>query len=313
VFDPASARRAVERGKLAVLIGAETSNLFGCSELLGQPLCDRDDIDRGIARMHAIGVRTAFISHWVDNALAGAALEGGDKGIFIGAMQVEQTGAPFATGPCPDPSQGEEVIPGAGRVCNTRGLTDLGEYAVRRMLDAHMLIEADHMSEWGRERLLKLAEERRYPLVSSHTNTGGLWTAKELRRLYAVGGFATARLDRAPGLTGTILSFRPYGPLGVGLGSDTGGFNSLPGPAADASTNPLAYPFQAYRGHVTFAQQRSGTRTFDLNRDGMAHYGLLPDLLADVARRPDGRVALGVLFHSAEAYLQMWERAYSSS
>ena len=32
-----------------------------------------------------------------------------------------------------------------------------------------------------------------YPLVSSHTGTGGLWTPAELRLLYRLGGFAAAR------------------------------------------------------------------------------------------------------------------------
>ena len=35
VEDPAAARRAIEDGKLAVVIGVESSNLFGCSESLG--------------------------------------------------------------------------------------------------------------------------------------------------------------------------------------------------------------------------------------------------------------------------------------
>jgi hypothetical protein len=60
---------------------------------------------------------------------------------------------------------------------------------------------------------------------------------------------------------------------------------------------------------VTFRRQRTGTRTYDLNADGVAHYGLFADLLADVQRRQRGRQALGTLFRSAEAYLQMWRRS----
>ena len=71
----------------------------------------------------------------------------------------------------------------------------------------------------------------------------------------------------------------------------------------------LAYPFRSFDGHVTFTRQKSGTRAFDLNKDGMAHYGLLPDLLADVQQRKGGRRALGVLFRSADAYIRTWQRA----
>jgi microsomal dipeptidase-like Zn-dependent dipeptidase len=308
VNDPRAARRVIERGKLAVIVGVESSNPFGCSERSGQSQCTRADIDRGIDLLHGLGVRTIFPAHWVDNALAGAALEGGDKGSFITAMNVSYTGGPFQTGPCPHPGQGEEV-PLQGRQCNSRGLSDLGDYAIRRLMDKHMLIEADHLSEWARQQVLAIAEERHYPLVSSHTDTGGLWTPDELRRLYGVGGFAVARVDEAAALPDKILGFRRYRSVnrtfGVGMGTDTGGFNSLPGP----QPGQLSYPFRPYRGHVLFSRQRTGTRTYDVNTDGVAHYGLLPDLLAAVQRQPHGREAMGLLFHSAEAYIEMWDRA----
>ncbi|MEA2124211.1 MAG: hypothetical protein QOI80_993 [Solirubrobacteraceae bacterium] len=292
VYGPRQARHVIARGKLAVLIGLESSDVFGCSERLQVPNCDRAQIDRGIAQLKRLGVRSVFLAHWVDNALGGAAIEPGAKGTFIGAMQVAQDGYPFATGPCPFPEQGER--------CNTRGLTELGAYAVQRLMDAHMLIEVDHLSEVGRERVLALAEGRRYPLVSSHTGTGGTWTREELRRLFALGGYASAVLDDAARLPDAILAFGHP----VGLGTDTGGFAALPGPGQPA----LAYPFRSFDGRVRFTRERTGERAFDLNTDGMAHYGLLPDLLADAQRRPHGRRAMRVLFRSAAAYLRTWRR-----
>lgn len=79
-------------------------------------------------------------------------------------------------------------------------------------------------------------------------------------------------------------------------------------PPACRTANRLHYPFKAFKGDVTFRRQRTGARVFDLNTDGVAHYGLVADLLADVERRPGGRKALDLLFHSAEGYLRMWER-----
>jgi hypothetical protein len=35
----------------------------------------------------------------------------------------------------------------------------------------------------------------------------------------------------------------------------------------------------------------------------------MPDLLADVRRKKNGRKALGLLFGSADAYLRTWKRA----
>ena len=339
VYSPRQARRVIEDGKLAVAIGIESSNPFGCSQRLGEARCTRADIDHAIHRYRRLGVRSMFVAHWVDNALAGAALEGGARGIFINIFNRFQTGRYFRTEPCRRPVEGEEVetlspgelgvlaefFPAAapladepmptyppGKQCNSRGLTQLGRYAIRRLMARHMLIEADHLSEKARREVLAMAERNDYPLVSSHNGTGGAWTPKQLERLYALGGFASVTPDTAQALAGKILRQRRFRSrdryFGVGLGTDTGGFSSLPGAPPDAETNPLGYPFRSYRGGVVFGRQRTGERVFDLNTDGVAHYGLFADLLADVERRTGGAKALGLLFRSAEAYLRTWRR-----
>ena len=300
VAGPRQAARVIRSGRLAVVTGVESSNPFGCSQFRGVPNCSREDIDAGIARLRRAGARGIFVAHWVDNALAGAALEGGDKGTFISAMQVEQTGEPFSTGACPRPGQGEEQPLVEGRRCNTKGLTALGEYAVERLMDRHMLIEVDHMSEPARERVLEMARSRGYPLISSHTGTGGPWVPADLRRLRATGGFATATLGAPADLAGKVLALRERGFVPA-LATDAGGFATLPAPVAG-----LRYPFRL--GGARLTRQRTGTRTFDLATDGMAHYGLLPDLLARMRQEPDGREALGTLFGTAKAYLRVWRR-----
>jgi len=340
VRNPGDARRVIEHGKLAVLIGIESSNPLGCREFMDEPQCTRADIDRGLRDYRRLGVRSMFVAHWVDNAFAGAALEGGARGSFIGIMQALQTGEYFDTSDCPERGQGEELDPlghgvlkllsnffpnakkilgipipdyPAGNQCNAKGLTELGRYVIRRMIANHMLIEVDHMSERARLTFLKMAEARDYPLVSSHTDTGGTWTPSDLRRLYALGGFATATPDESPELADKILRFRPFQSadhyFGVGLGTDTGGFSELPGPRPDAGQDPLPYPFRSFKGDVEFARERTGKRTFDLNTDGVAHYGLLADLLADMQRQRRGRKAMPILFRSAETYLQTWRAA----
>lgn len=335
VYTPRQARHVIERGKLAVVIGVESSNPFGCRLDRGRSTCTARDVDRGLATYHRLGVRSLFIAHWFDNAFAGAALEGGLKGAFINAMNRLETGHYLRVARCPLAGQGEQAavapkaaievlapyfngvsalsvapIPTypAGKRCNSRGLTPLGVHLVRRMMRLHMIIEADHLSEPARDRLLKIAAAAHYPVVSGHNGTGGAWTAGELRTLYRLGGIAASTLDTAPAL---VKKVRRLGRLagrrvGVPLGSDVGGFASLPGPSA--AGGPLHYPFRSFRGHVTFRRQRTGTRVFDLNTDGVAHYGLVADLLADVERQPGGRKALDLLFHSAEGYLRMWER-----
>jgi microsomal dipeptidase-like Zn-dependent dipeptidase len=56
-----------------------------------------------------------------------------------------------------------------------------------------------------------------------------------------------------------------------------------------------------------------GDRDFDVNIDGVAHYGMLPDFLQDVANSHPSPAQVGQymapLFRSAEDYIQMWEKA----
>jgi microsomal dipeptidase-like Zn-dependent dipeptidase len=339
VYNPRQARRAIERGKLAVVIGVESSNPLGCEERGGEPGCTRADVDRGLDHLHRIGVRSLFPAHWVNNAFAGSALEGGARGVFINILNAFQTGAYFRAEPCPHPEEGEEVVtlepfelqvladffPAAselaaqgmpsypeGRLCNSRGLTRLGAYLIRQLIARHMLIEVDHLSERARERVLEIAKRNHYPLISSHNGTGGAWTPGQLRRLYALGGIAAATPDAAPQLADKIVGLRRYRSpryaFGVPLGTDTGGFAGLPDPPDDVA-EPLDYPFRSYDGRVRFVRERTGERVFDLNRDGVAHYGLFADLIGDMGQSPRGERALPLLFSSAEAYLEAWERA----
>ncbi len=342
VYSPAQARSVIARGKLAVIIGIESSDLFGCSEVQGKPQCTRGDIVRGIRDYRQLGVRGMFVAHWFNNALTGAALEEGDKGIFINLLNRFQTGSYFKTAACPGQDRGVPVVPlptsvlvalskffpatkkiavqgmptyPSGLQCNPRGLTALGRFAIEQMIKAHMLIEVDHLSQSARDTVLSIAAKAHYPLISSHNGTGGEWSPAELLELYKLGGFAAVTPTEAPELATKILKMATYRDrsryFGVGIGTDTGGLSSLPGPRADAVQHPLRYPFKSYDGKVTFTREVTGTRKFDLNTDGVAQYGLMADLLADMQQQPGGRQALALLFRSAEAYLETWQRAFS--
>jgi len=63
-------------------------------------------------------------------------------------------------------------------------------------------------------------------------------------------------------------------------------------------------------------RSQMGNRDFDVNLDGLAHYGMLPDFLQDVhnqlagteSARPDAVRDLRALFRSAEDYIVTWEK-----
>jgi hypothetical protein len=204
--------------KLAVIVGIESSDPFGCSVVLQRARCTRGDVERGLRTYVRRGGRGMFVAHWINNAFSGAALEPGSKGLFINILQRLQTGGYFATGACPGTGQGVQMLtlpkailaflagffPAArllaaegmptypsGTMCNSEGLSGLGRYVIERMIAHHLLIEVDHLSEVARDTVLSIAEHAHYPLISSHNGTGGAWTPSELTRLYKLGGYAS--------------------------------------------------------------------------------------------------------------------------
>jgi len=52
----------------------------------------------------------------------------------------------------------------------------------------------------------------------------------------------------------------------------------------------------------------AGQRDFDINLDGVAHYGMIPDLLQDLKNVGLTDEDLKPLFRSAEDYIRMWEK-----
>jgi hypothetical protein len=73
--------------------------------------------------------------------------------------------------------------------------------------------------------------------------------------------------------------------------------------------HPITYPFHSTDGRVSFARERWGQRVFDLNKDGLANYGMYADWLEEL-RILGGPPMVNDMFNGAEAYLETWERAY---
>ena len=67
--------------------------------------------------------------------------------------------------------------------------------------------------------------------------------------------------------------------------------------------------------HATNKLKRSkaGTREFDFNLDGYAHYGMLPDFIQDLRNLGLSNQDLEPLLNSAEAYIQVWENSLKKS
>ncbi len=331
VTDPAQARSVIEQGKLAVVLGVEVSQPFGCGIRNGTPLCDESDIDAGLDELYGLGVRRMFVCHKFDNALCGVRFDGGTAGTIVNAANFYATGrfwqAERCTGTAADntisfesdllsgplsallpPGVTLPVYPSAPH-CNINGLTPLGEYAMRGMIDRNMLIDLDHMSVKATDQALDLLEAEGYPgVVSSHS-----WVDPSFYpRIYALGGSAVPYGHGTEQFLGDWRSMKavadPDYEFGFGAGFDTNGFGHQPPPRGGAA---VQYPFQTFDGGSTVDRQRTGSRVFDVNSDGLAHYGLLPDWLEDlrIVAGPDGEAIVDDMSRGAEVYLQMWERA----
>jgi microsomal dipeptidase-like Zn-dependent dipeptidase len=256
------ARDVIADGKLAVVLGIEVADLFEC-KLTGCPTQPGQDarqyVDAQLQQYYDLGVRHVFPVHDFDNAFGGTAIWRHELAIANNFL----AGEPPVVEQCSPaeneqntihydltsdlPSFGspylvalEEVIrklagaadlnAGNAPHCNARGLSQLGEHLVRRMMDLHMIIDIDHMSSKATNEVLELAEARGYPgLVSSH---GGLLATdtraksseihksdSQIRRLTKLGG--VLGLFIRPGTRTEIKEYRHDGaaPLPFSCGS----------------------------------------------------------------------------------------------
>ncbi|MFE7775248.1 discoidin domain-containing protein [Streptomyces sp. NPDC057445] len=324
VTDTAQAREVIEQGKLAVVLGVETSEPFGCKQILDIAQCDKGDIDRGLDELHKLGVRSMFLCHKFDNALCGVRFDSGTLGTAINVGQFLSTGTFWKTEKCAGPqhdnpigvapaAQAEKELPPGVKVpsyaadaqCNTRGLTELGEYAVRGMMKRKMMLEIDHMSVKAAGRAFDIFESESYPgVISSHSWMDMNWT----ERVYRLGGFIAQYMHGAEGFGAEAKrtdALRDKYNVGYGYGTDMNGVGGWPGPRGADTPNPVRYPFRSVDGGSVIDRQTTGQRTWDLNTDGAAHYGLVPDWLEDI-RIVGGQDVVDDLFRGAESYLDTW-------
>ncbi|MEU9148483.1 hypothetical protein [Streptomyces sp. NPDC048349] len=109
VTEAAQARKVIEEGKLAVVLGVETSEPFGCKQVLDRAQCTMADIDRGLDELHRLGVRSMFLCHKFDNALCGVRFDSGTQGMAINVGQFLSTGTFWSTEPCAGPQHDNPI------------------------------------------------------------------------------------------------------------------------------------------------------------------------------------------------------------
>jgi hypothetical protein len=239
---------------------------------------------------------------------------------------------------------------------NTRspnGLTALGEFAVKAMMKRGIIIDVDHMSNRAANRTLSLATGvpgGGYPVMSGHagirTRTSSLnaensRTTTQLARIACLGGMFGLGTDSVGGhrwaaeySRGYDVMRRAFGPGGlcpqetplggafIGLGTDANSLVKTPVPTIFDPVGPSRVtdiynpnnPLNA--GVPPLSRSTTGSRTWDYNVDGVAHYGMYVDFLRDVRTwNPTSATMSGrqlvddQMMYGADYFYRMWLKA----
>ena len=341
VTDPFEAREVINAGKLAVVLGIEVSTLFDCGLKADQD-CTKKKIDDGLAEIYDMGVRQMELVNKFDSGLSGVTGDAGDTGLVVNQGNFEETGSYWRMDTCPEdagpavdklqrnlhddagfPDQftGRDslvasILATAGRSgaapvyppgphCNELGLTDLGAYTIRQLAKRGMIFDPDHMSARARTAAMGLIEDLNYSgVVSSHS-----WADDTIYpRIYGAGGLITPSDAELSGFIEDYTKAKSWADdrfyFGFGFGSDVNGFSSS-APPIEGTT--VEYPFTGFGG-TTVYQQKSGERVYDINTDGVAHYGLYTDWIQGLRQMNESLYQ--DMTRGTEAYLQTWERAF---
>jgi hypothetical protein len=343
VLDPFEARRVVNAGKLAVVMGIETSVPLDCREYLGMTDdCDAQKIDQRMQEVYDLGVRQMEMTNKYDNGFTGVTGDDGTTGAVVNTGNKGETGHYWKMGACEttdehehdklqpnvidDGAGGEgrdeifgEVLKmygatgttpvyGPGPHCNAIGMTELGSEFLKGMVKRGMIFDPDHMSAKARRQALdELAKANYSGIVSSHT-----WSDETIyKRILGMGGVVTPHAKDSSRFAKEEWPFLRDNAddrwtFGIGFGSDVNGFSRQGNPP---TANKLTYPLAGFGGAVV-EKSSTGTRTWDYNVEGLDHYGLYADWAVHaIASASDPEAFRADLERGVETYLQMWERA----
>lgn len=256
---------------------------------------------------------------------------GGNNADFYQAGAVMSTAIP-GTGDDPITKavfallQGPLPVYPPGQQCNARGMTELGRYAIQRIMDKKIVIDIDHSELSMKGEIIKIAQQQSpgYPLVSMHGAHGGL-TLQQAKDVLGLGGVIFPYKGNGRGQAEFVQRLKkihdPSKLFGVGYGFDGNGFGGL-APPRGAGATPVKYPFTMFQGpgwgpqfaaagikpiSVGLLTIPESGKSWNIDEVGTAHYGMVPDFVEET-RIEGGQEAVDALYNSAEAYIEMWEK-----
>jgi len=333
-YSAADLQRIVTAGHLAIVLGVELDNIGNFNKVPG--LSDAM-IRSEIARLYGEGVRYIFPIHVIDNKFGGTAVYEGafntsnyrETGSFwdiecaapsdqityryspdgwdaaVAFVKATKLGIDIARNPPTPPACSGHV--------NRKGLTAQGEFAIREMMRQGMLIDIDHMSQKSANRALEIAESipgGGYPVNSGHNSLRAVSghsensrTNAQLRKiavLHGMVGVGFEGVDAHKFAQNYAAVLYAMGNSGAAIGTDLNGMVMGPGPRPGSSIHYDA----------SFPKSRSGTKEWDYNAEGVAHYGLLNEYVKDMRTAPSAAPIIDDSFmHSADYFFKTWEKA----
>jgi hypothetical protein len=128
-------------------------------------------------------------------------------------------------------------------------------------------------------------------------------TLGSLHGMAGIGAAKTNAADWIKTLQATVTAMNVGTLPVVAFGTDADGLEFMMPPRPGSHVNPATpLPFPA----VPLPLSKDGFRTWDYNADGVAHYGMLPDFLLDVASLPGGAQVVSQMFDGAQTFYDTW-------
>jgi microsomal dipeptidase-like Zn-dependent dipeptidase len=214
--------------------------------------------------------------------------------------------------------------------------------AMEALMRLGLMVDLAHMSQASVADTLAVAERLAYPLLDSHTGLRSSTLVSDSER--ALLETHAARLAALGGVLGLgtvgdasadpLLRWadeysnarRILGGRGVALGTDFNGLERQMATLGRSVTYPLTAasrraPRWALGTTPPLARATLGPRSFESRADGLAQYGMLPELFEALEAVPanarTGRLAgteiVNALFRTAEEVIQFWERAETAA
>jgi len=344
-FTPQDVRRIVASGKLAVILGTEMDNIGNFYspadnyKATFNATPSNEQIKTELDKLWDMGIRYIFPVHLNNTVFGGSALivptlnvankfvtgaefvpeqvNTKETGIAfrlinpgVGLNAVAKMFMPLLLPKNINPGKKGnytywDTLPGFGHR-NSLGITASGKFGLNYMMQKGFLIDIDHMSEKMANEVLDMALANDYPVNSGHNGPRGNAgnengrTLKQYAQLKQIGGMVG--MGHGDNATDFVIKYREvvqlmgYTHLAIGL--DVGGFSALP---QRDSTIRVIYD-------SNFTRCTTGNRTWDINTDGFAHYGLFPDYIKSWELAGMTAQEKNVFMSSAEHFTLMWEK-----